>query len=145
MILPGISGAFILLILGKYAYITGAMREPWVLANLAVIAVFLAGGALGLAGFSRVLNWLFDRRHDLTVAALSGFMLGAMRKIWPWKEVLETRTVGGKELVVREANVLPPSYDEAFWLAAGLAAAGFAAVVLLETLSRRQAGGEGPA
>jgi putative membrane protein len=144
MILPGISGAFILLILGKYAYITGAMRDPWILQNLLVIAVFLAGGAVGLAGFSRVLNWLFEARHDLTVAALTGFMLGAMRKIWPWKEVAETRMVAGKEMVLRETNVLPPAYDDAFWLAVALAAAGFAAVVLLETLSRRQAGAERP-
>lgn len=135
MILPGISGAFILLILGKYHYVTGALKNPFLPENLAVIAVFCAGCAVGITGFSRLLHWLLQRWHAATVAGLTGFMLGAMRKIWPWKETLETRIVSGKELVIRAENVLPPALDASFWAACALMAAGLAAVLLLERLS----------
>ena len=136
MILPGISGAFILLILGKYEYVTGALKNPFLPDNILVIAVFLAGAAVGITSFSRLLHWLFQRWHDLTVACLTGFMLGAMRKIWPWKEVLESKIIGGKLHVLAEQNILPPSLDSQFWLAAALAAAGFLAVWALESLTR---------
>lgn len=142
MILPGISGAFILLILGKYHYVTGALKNPFLPENLAVIAVFCAGCAVGITGFSRLLHWLLQRWHTATVAGLTGFMLGAMRKIWPWKEILETRIVSGKELVIRAENVLPPALDASFWAACALMAAGLAAVLLLERLSGGGNGGE---
>lgn len=137
MILPGISGAFILLILGKYAYITGAIKDPLVLGNILIMVCFFAGAALGLAGFSRVLTWLFEHYHDLTISLLAGFMLGAMRKIWPWKEALESVEIRGKVHVLVEQNVLPPALDDGFWLAVGLAAVGFVLVMALEAVSRR--------
>ncbi|KIX15007.1 DUF368 domain-containing protein [Dethiosulfatarculus sandiegensis] len=137
MILPGISGAFILLLLGKYAYITGAMKNPFDLGNLLIILVFLCGAALGLSGFSRVLHFLFSKFHDATIAMLTGFMLGAMRKIWPWKEVLETRVIRGKEYVLAEQNVLPPAWDGDFFLAVGLMLLGFILVLALDRLSRK--------
>ena len=136
MILPGISGAFILLILGKYEYVTGALKNPFALDNMLIIAVFLAGAAVGIASFSRLLHWLFSRWHDLTVACLTGFMLGAMRKIWPWKEVLESKVIRGKVHVLAEQNILPQAFDGVFWLAVALAAAGFLAVLMLESLTK---------
>ena len=136
MILPGISGAFILLILGKYEYVTGALKNPFLLENILIIAVFLAGAALGLASFARLLHWLFERRHDVTVACLTGFMLGAMRKIWPWKEVLESKIIRGKVHVLAERNILPSAMDGDFWLAFCLAVAGFLAVLMLESLTK---------
>lgn len=138
MILPGISGAFILLLLGKYAYVTGALKNPFVLENLLIIIVFVAGAALGLGGFSRVLKWLFERWHDPTIAALTGFMIGAMRKIWPWKEVVDTRVIGGKVYIIQEQNIWPPAFDHEFMLAMAVMLAGFAAVIALEMISTRR-------
>lgn len=87
MILPGISGAFILLILGRYKYITGILKAVLhgeiSLANLTVITVFCLGCLTGILSFSRLLKWLLARYHDLTMALLCGFMLGSLRKLWP--------------------------------------------------------------
>lgn len=135
MILPGISGAFILLVLGKYHYVTGALKNPFQPESLAVILVFCAGCAVGITGFSRLLHWLLARWHAATVAGLTGFMIGAMRKIWPWKETLETRIVSGKELVVRADNILPPALNAEFWSACGFMVLGLVAVLALERFS----------
>lgn len=139
MILPGISGSFLLLILGKYAFVTGALRNPLDAGNLAVLGIFAAGAVVGLAGFSRLLSWLLARWHGLTVALLCGFMLGAMRKVWPWKETLETVVIRGKEHILAEQNVLPASLDGEVVLALILMAAGAVFVLALERLTRRPA------
>ncbi len=135
MILPGISGAFILLMLGKYAYVTGALRNPFDPGSMTVIGVFAAGAACGIVVFSRILHYLLHRWHAATVSVLTGFMIGALRKVWPWKEVLESTQIRGKIHVLREANILPPALDGAFWLAVLLACAGVIAVLLLERCS----------
>jgi putative membrane protein len=89
MILPGISGAFILLILGKYYFVTGVLRSfasldfSW--EGLTTVVVFGAGATVGLLSFSRVLRFLLTSFHATTMAALAGFMLGSLRKIWPFK------------------------------------------------------------
>lgn len=132
MILPGISGAFILLVLGKYHYVTAAVKNPFVSESLGTIAVFGLGCIVGITGFSRLLHWLLRHRRVATVSILTGFMLGAMRKIWPWKEVLETRMVGTREFVIREANILPRATDAEFWTALALMGAGFLAVMIIE-------------
>lgn len=82
MILPGISGSFILLILGQYERILTAAVER----DFTTLAIFTLGCVVGLALFARILSWLFARYHDLAVATLAGVMLGSIRKIWPWKE-----------------------------------------------------------
>lgn len=138
MILPGISGAFILLLLGKYAYITGALKNPFALESLGIISLFLVGCAFGLAGFSRLLSWLFARYHNATIAVLTGFMLGSLRKVWPWKEVLESVVIRGKVKVLAEQNLLPTGDAGHIALAAALALAGFALVLLLERFGSRQ-------
>lgn len=89
MILPGISGSFILLLLGAYLPVMTAIKGL----DLPVIAVFGAGCLFGLMAFSRLLNWMFERHHDLTVATLTGFLLGSLYIVWPWKQVLSTRIV----------------------------------------------------
>lgn len=81
MILPGISGSFILLLLGKYAYIMDAVTNL----NVVVLGVFACGAAIGLVSFSHILSWLLKRFYMLTIALLSGFMLGSLLKVWPWK------------------------------------------------------------
>jgi putative membrane protein len=109
MILPGISGSFILLILGKYEYILGALNER----NLLVIAVFGAGCVVGLLSFARVISWLLDRYYYTAIALLAGFMIGSLNKIWPWKEIISMRTNSkGEEVPFITENVLPGVYQE---------------------------------
>lgn len=81
MILPGISGSFILLLLGKYAFVMTAVSEL----NIPVLIVFAAGCAVGIVSFSHFLSWLLKKYYMLTIALLSGFMLGSLLKVWPWK------------------------------------------------------------
>ncbi len=135
MILPGISGAFILLILGKYEYVTGALRNPFLPENALILAVFICGAAVGIVVFSRFLSWLLANWHSLAISVLSGFMLGAMRKVWPWKEVLESSVIRGKMHVLAERNVLPAGIDSEFYLAVALMIAGAAAVLILDGLN----------
>ncbi|WP_319779676.1 DUF368 domain-containing protein [Maridesulfovibrio sp.] len=135
MILPGISGAFILLLLGKYEFITGAIRNPTNLENGAILLAFVCGCAFGISLFSRVLHFLLEKHHAITVSLLTGFMAGAMRKIWPWKEVLDSVVIRGKVHVLSEANVLPPAFNGEFAGAVLLMVAGFAAVIILEWVS----------
>ncbi len=89
MILPGISGSFILLLLGAYLPVMTALKAL----DLPIIVVFAMGCLFGLMAFSRLLNWMFTRHHDLTVASLTGFLLGSLTIIWPWKEVISVRMV----------------------------------------------------
>lgn len=113
MILPGISGSFILLLLGAYGPVMEALKSF----DLPIIAVFIAGCLTGLMAFSRFLNWMFTRHHDLTVATLTGFLLGSLTIVWPWKEVLSTRIVhAGKAdealAPFLTGNVLPAEYAQ---------------------------------
>ena len=137
MILPGISGAFILLILGKYEYITAALKNPFLPHNMAVILVFCGGCVVGLVGFSRVLNFLLNKFHNLTLAFLAGLIAGSLQKIWPWKEVIETQVIRGKVHVIWGGPVMPHVIDQEVFVAACLAALGFLAVWVIERLSQK--------
>ena len=109
MILPGISGAFILLLMGKYSYILGAVSSL----NIGVMLLFIVGAVAGIISFSHLLSWLLKKHHTATVATLTGFMVGSLNKVWPWKETLETYT--DSHGVVRplvEANVSPHYFQE---------------------------------
>ncbi|MEW6427218.1 MAG: DUF368 domain-containing protein [Thermodesulfobacteriota bacterium] len=132
MILPGISGSFLLLIFGKYQFITAALRNPVDPHNLGILALFTSGCVVGILGFSRLLSFLLHRFHNPTMALLTGLMCGSLRKVWPWKEVLQTVTVRGKVHVLRDANVLPAAVDTTLLLTVLLALAGFGLVLLLE-------------
>jgi putative membrane protein len=136
MILPGISGAFILLILGKYEFVTGALKNPFLLSNTLVIIVFCAGCLVGLLSFSRVLNYLLNVRYHTTVAFLTGLMIGSLPKLWPWKRVVESAVIRGKTHVITTANVLPDALTGEVLAAAALAITGAAAVVLLDRISK---------
>lgn len=129
MILPGISGSFILVLLGKYFFIMDAVKSL----RISILLVFAGGSVIGISLFSRALSYALHRFHDITIAILSGFMLGSLNKVWPWKETIETyidRHGVAKPLI--ETNILP---DRQLWEAIGLAFAGFAIVYLLERLS----------
>lgn len=109
MILPGISGAFILLLLGKYAYIIGAVSAF----NIPVLLLFAVGAVVGIISFSHLLSWLLAKHHGMTVALLTGFMVGSLNKIWPWKEVLETYTDShGAVQPLVERNILPAAFEQ---------------------------------
>jgi putative membrane protein len=138
MILPGISGAFILLILGKYQFITACLKNPFLLTNMVVIIVFCAGCLVGLLGFSRVLSFLLKKYHAFTLSFLTGLMVGSMQKIWPWKEVTATKIIRGKLHVLADRNILPASLDGEVLAAVGLMVAGGIAVLALEWFSREK-------
>jgi putative membrane protein len=109
MILPGISGSFILLLLGKYAYILAALNRL----DILVLAVFASGAIIGIISFSHFLSWLLKSYKFLTIAFLAGIMLGSLNKIWPWKEVVESITNShGKLIPLVEKNILPNTYSE---------------------------------
>lgn len=131
MILPGISGSFILVLLGKYFYIMEAIKTF----NIPVMLVFLGGAAIGITTFSRVLSFALQRFHDITIAILSGFMLGSLNKVWPWKETIETYVDShGVTKPLVEANIAPNQF---VWEAIGLMIVGFAIVYFLEKLSQK--------
>src|SRR5690606_1245979 len=104
MILPGISGSFLLLVMGKYEYILNALTER----DLLTLGVFASGCVVGLLSFSRLIAWLLRNYHAITIALLSGFMLGSINKIWPWKKVLSYRfTSSGEQEPFISENISP--------------------------------------
>lgn len=119
MILPGISGSFILLLLGLYEDVLGAVNQRDVLA----LGVFLAGAVVGLAAFSTLLKAALDRAHDLVLAAMIGLMVGSLRVLWPWPGGTATT-----ELAPPRGDVLVPVL---------LAVAGFALVVVVTLVGER--------
>lgn len=148
MILPGISGAFILLILGSYEVVLGSIGglvdgvatgdSDLLITSLGNLALVGIGAIVGLKTFSRALTYLFDHFKDLTLGLLTGFMIGSLNKLWPWKQVLKTRTDShGEEVPFLEKSVMPFSYDGEPLLiyAILLAIAGFAVILLLEKLA----------
>jgi len=133
MILPGISGSFILVLLGKYQFILDAVNGR----DVGTLAVFLAGIAVGIVSFAQLLGYLFRRYHDVTVALLTGLMLGSLRKVWPWKvDVLTRVDRRGETVPVVQNNVLPAAFDGEVAAALALAVLGFGVVLLLERLAR---------
>lgn len=121
MILPGISGSFILLLIGKYQQVLSAVTNQ----EIVKLIVFGLGCVVGLSLFSRILSWLLAKHHDLTIAILIGFMAGSLRKIWPWKETLTTRINShGVEVPLLERNYLPDQVDISVILAVLLALVG---------------------
>ena len=140
LILPGISGSFILLLLGMYTTVVPAVKsvlENQDTASLTTVLVFGTGCLAGLAAFSRVLSWTFRNYPGSTLALLTGFMLGSLNKIWPWRNVLEYRTdTRGEQVPLIEKNVMPAYYDgePMVWQAVLCLLFGFALVFLLEWL-----------
>jgi putative membrane protein len=135
MILPGLSGSFLLLILGKYQFITGAIKSPFLDNNLIIMSVFSIGAICGLLIFSRVLKYFLTKFHEATMAFLIGVLIGSLKKVWPWKKVLETRIVRGKVKVLTEANFLPETFDQTVMAAFALAIVGFMFVYFLEKIA----------
>ena len=149
MILPGVSGAFILLILGAYqtaidtinnlrdGLFTGNMelfKEAFI--NFLLLAL---GAIVGIKVFSKLLNWMFKHKKNLTLAILTGFMIGSLNKIWPWKEVLSTRVNSeGNEVPLLEKSILPTNFegDSQLLMASVFIVIGFFTILLLERLGK---------
>ncbi|MCP9237558.1 DUF368 domain-containing protein [Lewinella sp. JB7] len=138
LILPGVSGSFILVLLGMYTVVFGAVQGLTTGQDgaLLIVACFAAGCLVGLALFAKLLTWTFKTYPNRTFALLTGFMIGSLNKLWPWRNAITTRTNSSGEVVpVLEANVLPAHYlgGEPYVIAVVLAVlAGLAVVFLLE-------------
>ena len=136
MILPGISGAFILVLLGSYKNVLDAVHQR----DFVILATVAAGAIFGLLSFARLLKWMFRHYKNLTLALLTGFVLGSLNKIWPWKKVLESKVIGGKTVVLREINISPFAMEGDNQLGAAilLALLGFSAIFILEKIASKQ-------
>ena len=132
MILPGISGSFILLLLGKYEFALQAVNERMIL-DLLLLG---SGAVVGLILFSNLLSWLLKHFHDATIAVLVGFMIGSLNKIWPWKETLQTIIVDGEVKPLIEKNIIPAFAEPAdmVWMALIMAVLGIGLILLLEVV-----------
>lgn len=132
MILPGISGAFILVLLGAYETVLGAVNDK----DLKTIGIIGIGAVVGLLSFARLLKFLFHHYKNITLATLTGFIFGSLNKIWPWKEVISSRTIGEKTITM-ERSISPFSFDgnpQLLW-ALLLAVSGFIFIYVLERLA----------
>ena len=134
MILPGISGSFILVLLGAYKPVLEAVNNR----DFKIILTFMAGAVVGLLTFSRVLKWLFTKYKNLTLAVLTGFIIGSLNKIWPWKETLTWRTNShGVKVPFNQQSVSPFSFDEdpQLMLAVAFSILGFVLILGMEKLA----------
>lgn len=140
MILPGISGSFILVLLGMYKFILEAVGNF----EIAIILTFMIGAAVGIIAFSNVLSWLLKKYHTITIAVLAGFMVGSLNKVWPWKEVTATFVDRHGEIkTLTESNILPGTYEQITGNDALLPGAilltivGFALIFVIESLTKK--------
>ncbi len=139
MILPGISGSFILLLLGMYEAILTAVKDF----DIQIILMFLAGCLSGLLTFVHILSWTFKRYRASTIALLTGFLLGSLNALWPWKNTLTYYTSSkGIEKPLQQVNVLPEQFlasnqqDPQLFLCIAMSIAGLSLVLMLERFSR---------
>lgn len=137
MILPGISGSFILVILGAYKTLSDALHDF----DIKKILIFAVGAVVGLLSFSRVLKWLFKNYHNITLAILTGFIFGSLNKIWPWKKVLTWRPNSkGEQIPLLEESISPFNFDgdPKLAIAIVLMIVGFSTIFILEKLGSKK-------
>ncbi|MCD6561087.1 MAG: DUF368 domain-containing protein [Deltaproteobacteria bacterium] len=133
MMLPGISGSFILVLLGKYHYILDAVNER----DFFTLFLFAGGAFVGIITFSRFLGWLLKNYHDLTVALLTGLMLGSLRKVWPFKETIQTFVDNhGQVIPLVQSNILPGRWNSEVTGAIIFMLFGLITIICLERLSK---------
>ncbi|MBL4724168.1 MAG: DUF368 domain-containing protein [Lutibacter sp.] len=139
MILPGISGAFILVLLGAYKPVLEAIHNR----DFKLVAILFGGAVVGLLSFSKVLKWLFNNYRNYTLAVLTGFILGSLNKIWPWKETLTWRINShGIKVPFNEQSISPFSFngDSQLTIAILLSVIGFLVIILLEKVAGKTNG-----
>lgn len=139
MILPGISGSFILLLLGMYANILGAVKSL----DIVILLIFAAGCLSGLLGFSRFLSWLLHHHQGPALALLTGFMMGSLNKVWPWKQTLVYTTDShGDQIPLVQQSLMPSQYlastgqEPQLWACLALMVAGVVVVLALEQVAK---------
>lgn len=147
-LLPGLSGSFILLLLGMYNIVLGGIKDL----NVLLVAVFALGCITGILSFSKFLNWAFKHHKSLTLSVLTGFLVGSLNRVWPWQEVISRRINSkGEEVVEFTRSVLPGQMaqldatanapfgnDPQTWPVLGLMLAGVLVVLLLEKFGNHE-------
>ncbi|GAA3567958.1 DUF368 domain-containing protein [Snuella lapsa] len=137
MILPGISGSFILIILGAYKTLSDAIHDF----DIKKLLIFITGAVFGLLSFSHILKWLFKHYHNITLALLTGFIFGSLNKVWPWKETLSwhTNSKGIKTPLLQE-SVSPFAFsgEHQIGFAVTLMVLGFLTIFILEKLGSKK-------
>ena len=154
LMLPGTSGSFVLLLMGKYQYILDALSNF----KITILAVFAAGAVTGLLSFSHFLSWLLRRYHDVTIALLSGFLFGSLNKVWPWKVQINTANneiwqwnmekFNDYSLALVEKNHLPHTFEQVTGVDAHLftgitlATVAVAIYLTIEIIAKRKSTGQ---
>lgn len=135
MILPGISGAFILVLLGSYKTILDAVHER----DVKIVVTVGIGAIFGLLSFAKLLKWMFTNYKNITLALLTGFIVGSLNKIWPWKRILETKVYGDKTVII-DTNTSPLSYegDPQIFYAILAVLIGFSLIFILEKTASKK-------
>lgn len=135
MILPGISGAYILVLLGKYHYILEAVNSR----DLLTLLIFMSGALFGILTFVRIISWFLNKHHTITMAVLIGLMIGSLRRIWPWKETLTAFVNShGEEIQALQKNVLPSCLDRDVIIALFFIVFGFILVLAMDIVARKE-------
>ena len=142
MILPGISGSFILLLLGKYEFMLNAVKDL----QIGIIVIFGIGCVLGIISFSNIISWFFNKFPSGTMALLTGFMIGSLNKLWPWKEIITYRiNSAGEQVPILEKSISPFHYeaitgqDHMLWPAIICMIVGFFLIFTFDVIAARKA------
>ncbi|BDS08191.1 DUF368 domain-containing protein [Oceaniferula spumae] len=142
MIIPGISGSFILLLMGNYKLIVlhavNDLRAFKFSESLPILMPVGLGAVLGLIVLSRVLSWLFKKYHDTAVALITGFVAGSLVIIWPWKSIAEYVIVKGKMKVIAWNREVPDFQVGTTWVAIAWLVAGIAVIAVTEKLAAKK-------
>lgn len=134
MILPGISGAFILVLLGSYKTVIEAVDQR----DFKILVTVALGCLVGLLSFARLLKWMFSHHKSITLAVLTGFIAGSLNKIWPWKQIISTKRIGEKIIVIDE-SISPFAFDGDPQLTSAILGAiiGFSLIFILEKVASK--------
>jgi len=135
MVLPGISGSFILVLLGSYKTILDAVNDK----DFKIVITVALGAVFGILSFARILKWMFTHYKNATLAILTGFILGSLNKIWPWKHDLEVIKIGKKEIII-DKNISPFAFegDSQLTFAIITAIIGFSLIFILEKVASKE-------
>lgn len=135
MVLPGISGSFILVLLGCYKTVLDALNDK----DFKIVVTVALGAVFGILSFARLLKWMFANYRDVTLAVLTGFILGSLNKIWPWKKILEVIKIGKKEIII-DQNISPFAFegDNQLMFAILSAVVGFSLIFILERAASKE-------
>jgi len=146
MILPGLSGSFVLILMGNYELVAiQAINNR----DLSILFPVALGAIIGLIAFSHLLSWVFKRYKDQTIAVLTGFILGSLNVLWPWKTAEYLKNSAGElilkhgeKVVARYASVPPQSYDKVFWIAVFVMVLGILSITVIELMAGNEAKGQ---